>query len=85
MLAPGAVVLVMLIPVAGKILNVVPAKYVIASGGLALGAALLYSMNLVPGPRFLASGDVARGTDRGAGAAVRADQHHRLCDVAAAS
>jgi DHA2 family multidrug resistance protein len=47
-LAPGAVVLVMLIPVAGKILDHVPGKYVIAFGGLALGAALLYSMNLVP-------------------------------------
>jgi MFS transporter, DHA2 family, multidrug resistance protein len=47
-LAPGAVVLVMLIPVAGKILDRVPAKYVIATGGLALGAALLYSMDLVP-------------------------------------
>jgi MFS transporter, DHA2 family, multidrug resistance protein len=47
-LAPGAVVLVMLIPVAGKILDRVPAKYVIASGGLALGGALLYSMELVP-------------------------------------
>jgi DHA2 family multidrug resistance protein len=51
-LAPGAVVLVMLIPVAGKILNRVPAKYVIAAGGLALGAALFYSMNLVPGLDF---------------------------------
>ena len=47
-LAPGAVVLTMLIPVAGKILNLVPAKYVIATGGLALALALLYSMNLVP-------------------------------------
>ena len=47
-LAPGAIVLVMLIPVAGKIMNVVPTKYVIAGGGLALGASLLFSMNLVP-------------------------------------
>jgi DHA2 family multidrug resistance protein len=47
-LAPGAVVLVMLIPLAGKVLNAVPAKYVIATGGLALGSALFYSMNLVP-------------------------------------
>jgi DHA2 family multidrug resistance protein len=46
-LAPGAVVLTMLIPVVGKVLNVVPTKYVIASGGLALGAALFYSMDLV--------------------------------------
>ena len=61
----------------------VPAKYVIAAGGLALGRALFYSMNLVPGPGFLPSGAVPRGADRGAGAAVRADQHHRLCHRAA--
>ena len=47
-LTPGAVVLVMLIPVAGKLLNVVPVKWVIASGGIALCAALLYSRNIVP-------------------------------------
>ena len=47
-LAPGAIVLVMLIPVAGRIINLVPTKYVIAGGGLALGLALIYSMNLVP-------------------------------------
>jgi DHA2 family multidrug resistance protein len=47
-LAPGAVVLVMLIPVTGRIMNFVPTKYVIAAGGLALGLALVYSMNLVP-------------------------------------
>jgi DHA2 family multidrug resistance protein len=47
-LAPGAVVLVMLIPVAGKVLNVVPVKYVIAGGGFALGCSLIYSMDLVP-------------------------------------
>jgi DHA2 family multidrug resistance protein len=47
-LAPGAVVLTMLIPVTGKILNFVQTKYVIAAGGLALGLALFYSMNLVP-------------------------------------
>jgi DHA2 family multidrug resistance protein len=47
-LAPGAVVLVMLIPVAGKLMNLVPTKYIIAGGGLALGLALIYSMNLVP-------------------------------------
>lgn len=47
-LAPGAVVVVMLIPVVGRLLASVPAKYVIAFGGFALGAALLYSRNLVP-------------------------------------
>ncbi len=47
-LAPGAVVLVMLIPVAGRLMNFIPTKYVIAGGGLALGLALIYSMNLVP-------------------------------------
>jgi MFS transporter, DHA2 family, multidrug resistance protein len=47
-LAPGAVVLVLLIPVAGKILNYVPVKYVIAAGGVALGGSLFYSQDLVP-------------------------------------
>ncbi len=47
-LAPGAVVLVMLIPIVGKVLGVVPAKYVIATGGLALALALFLSMDLVP-------------------------------------
>ncbi len=51
-LAPGAVALVMLIPVTGKILDYVPGKYVIAAGGLALGASMLYSMNLVPDVDF---------------------------------
>src|SRR6201999_200449 len=39
-LAPGAVVLVLLIPAVGRILNYVPVKYVIAFGGAALSAAL---------------------------------------------
>jgi DHA2 family multidrug resistance protein len=52
-LAPGAVVLVMLIPIAGKVMNLVPTKYVIAFGGLALSLSLLYSMNLVPNLDFL--------------------------------
>ncbi len=47
-LAPGAVVLVMLIPVTGRLMNYVQTKYVVAGGGLALGLALIYSMNLVP-------------------------------------
>lgn len=51
-LAPGAIVLTMLIPIAGKILNLVPAKYVIAAGGLLLSLALILSMNLVPGLDF---------------------------------
>ena len=47
-LAPGAIVLTMLIPIAGKLMNFVPTKYIVAAGGLALGLALIYSMNLVP-------------------------------------
>jgi len=51
-LAPGAVVLIMLIPIVGKVLNFVPAKYVIAAGGLALGSSLFYSMQIVPNEDF---------------------------------
>jgi len=47
-LAPGAVVLVLLIPAVGRILNYVPVKYVIAFGGTVLSAALLYSSYLTP-------------------------------------
>jgi DHA2 family multidrug resistance protein len=47
-LAPGAIVLMFLIPIAGRLLNMVPAKYMIAAGGFSLGCALLYSRNLVP-------------------------------------
>jgi MFS transporter, DHA2 family, multidrug resistance protein len=47
-LAPGAIVLIMLIPVAGRLMGVMPVNYVVASGGLALGAALFYSQNLIP-------------------------------------
>ncbi len=51
-LAPGAVLLAILIPMVGKVLNVVPAKFVIASGGVALALALFYSMDLVPDESF---------------------------------
>ena len=47
-LAPGAVVLCILIPIVGQILNVVPVKWVVASGGLALALSCYYSMNLAP-------------------------------------
>ena len=47
-LAPGAVVLCILIPIVSKVLDVVPVKWVIAAGGLALAGSLYYSMNLVP-------------------------------------
>ena len=51
-LAPGAVLLIMLIPVVGRVLKLVPAKYVIAFGGLALAASLFYSMHIVPQEDF---------------------------------
>ncbi len=47
-LAPGAVVLVLLIAVVGRLMAVVPAKWLIAFGGLSLGAALIYSARITP-------------------------------------
>ena len=38
----------MLIPLVGRLMGVVPVKYLIAAGGLALGGSLFVSMNLVP-------------------------------------
>jgi DHA2 family multidrug resistance protein len=51
-LAPGAVLLAVMIPLIGRTLTIVPVKYVIAFGGLALGGALFYSMDLVPNEDF---------------------------------
>jgi DHA2 family multidrug resistance protein len=52
-LAPGALVLAVLIPAVGRALGIIPAKYVIAAGGFALAGALFYSMHLVPNEDFL--------------------------------
>jgi DHA2 family multidrug resistance protein len=51
-LAPGAVLLAALIPLVGRLLKIIPPKYVIALGGLALGGSLFYSMDLVPNEDF---------------------------------
>ncbi len=47
-LAPGAFILCLMIPMVGQVMNVVPVKWVILCGGLALGASCYYSMDLVP-------------------------------------
>ncbi len=47
-LAPGAIVLIIMIPIVGLFLNVVPVKWVIMAGGIALAASCYYSMGLVP-------------------------------------
>jgi DHA2 family multidrug resistance protein len=52
-LAPGAALLAVLIPLVGRSMKVIPAKYVIAFGGLALAGALFYSMHLAPDEDFL--------------------------------
>jgi DHA2 family multidrug resistance protein len=51
-LAPGAVLLIILIPLVGRLLKLVPIKYVIAAGGLVLSLALLFSTNLIPNIDF---------------------------------
>ena len=47
-LAPGGALLVVLIPMAGKLMKRVATKYVIMLGGVLLAASLVYSMQLVP-------------------------------------
>jgi DHA2 family multidrug resistance protein len=51
-LAPGGVVLAALIPFVSRILNRVPAKFVIAAGGVALASSLFYSSHLIPQENF---------------------------------
>lgn len=51
-LAPGAIVLMFLIPLVGRVMGYLPPKYLIALGGLILGGSLFYSMHLVPQEDF---------------------------------
>jgi DHA2 family multidrug resistance protein len=51
-LAPGAVVLAVLIPIVGRFMTFIPPKYVVAIGGVALAGSLFYSMHLVPDEDF---------------------------------
>ena len=51
-LAPGGAVLAMLIPIVSKVMNKVPAKFVIALGGFALAGSLFFSAHLIPQENF---------------------------------
>ncbi len=81
-LAPGAVVLVLLIPIVGRMLATCAGEVRDRRGGLALGGSLWFSMSLVPDIDFFHLALLPRGADGGAGAAVRADQRGRLRDGA---
>ncbi|AYN87219.1 DHA2 family efflux MFS transporter permease subunit [Commensalibacter melissae] len=52
-LTPGGIAIIILIPVIGKVINVVQIRYVIAMGFFLFGCALFYSANLVPNSDFL--------------------------------
>ena len=47
-LSPGAVLVCFTIPVVQRVMAVVPTKYIVAAGFIALGAGMTYSMFLVP-------------------------------------
>ncbi|SPB15677.1 drug-resistance related membrane protein [Caballeronia novacaledonica] len=47
-LSPGAVCIVFLIPVVGKLMNYIQTRYLVAFGFFLMGCALLYSHHLVP-------------------------------------
>jgi DHA2 family multidrug resistance protein len=51
-LAPGAVVLMVFIPLVARSMSFVPPKYLIAIGGLVLGGSLFLSMSIVPQEDF---------------------------------
>ena len=51
-LAPGAVVIIMLIPLVQRLMKVIPVKFIIAFGGLVLASSLFYSMHLIPQESF---------------------------------
>ncbi len=47
-LSPGGVVVIVLIPIVGRLTSVVPLKYVVATGFFIMGCSLIYSHYLVP-------------------------------------
>lgn len=47
-LSPGGVVIIILIPIVGRVMNVVPVKYIIATGFFIMGCSLVYSHYLTP-------------------------------------
>jgi DHA2 family multidrug resistance protein len=51
-LAPGAIFLLILIPLVGRSMDFIPAKYLVAIGGAVLAGSLFYSMRLVPDEDF---------------------------------
>ena len=51
-LSPGGVVVIILIPIVGKLTSVVPLKYIIAMGFFIMGCSLVYSHYLVPNIDF---------------------------------
>lgn len=51
-LAPGAVLLVMLIPVSSRLMGIIPAKWIIVFGGLCLATSFWYSSHLTPDLSF---------------------------------
>ena len=47
-LSPGALCIIGLIPLVGMVMRVVPARYIVCTGFVLLGCALLYSRNITP-------------------------------------
>jgi DHA2 family multidrug resistance protein len=51
-LSPGGVVVILLIPIVGQLMRIIPTKYVIAFGFFAMGCAFVYSSGIAPNINF---------------------------------
>jgi MFS transporter, DHA2 family, multidrug resistance protein len=51
-LSPGGIVVIILIPIVGRLMTKIPTRYIIASGFTIMGFALIYSSTLVPNLDF---------------------------------
>lgn len=51
-LSPGGVAVIILIPIVGRVMTVVPTRYIIAVGFTVMGCALIYSSTLAPNVDF---------------------------------
>ena len=82
-LSPGGLIIIMLIPLVGRLMTVIQTRYIIAIGFFLLGLAFIYSSRLVLDITYLRLVMIRSFADRRAGVSLRADQHHHLFDSAA--
>ena len=81
-LSPGGIVVIILIPIVGQLMNRIQTRWIVMFGFFLMGCALFYSAGLVPNIDFKTLVYMRSAQDGGARLLVRADLDDRLSDLA---